>query len=348
MSKDQPAPTADEPAVDPKVEEAPAELSQVEQDALMAASEGIDGTLTPNSPEEEIDEEAPEEAPTEEPENEPENKDDEIEPETDGEPKDTPGEGEPTDTPGQTVLQKDEPEQTPQVDDPVDDPGEFKPGDYSFEVKTTDGKTHKITSPEEAYELAKTFDENPELASASQFMALASKTALMERGLAEDESKYKAQKEQYDQAQEAIKTRNETIQRWDKELKYLEGAGQIPKLDPKLDTPEAGTKWATEFRNEPGVKERMDILDWVQKENTKRIEAGLEPMTSILDAHTAMRLEQTLQANADTVSREKEQRRARGSMVGGTAPHKPENNPSNSIVGLGGSLDDLLTEYVNQ
>src|SRR3990167_4447772 len=47
----------------------------------------------------------------------------------------------------------------PQPAPKLEDPGDFKPSDYSFEFQTLDGKTHKISSPEEAEAFVASLDE---------------------------------------------------------------------------------------------------------------------------------------------------------------------------------------------
>lgn len=328
----------DEPTTAPELSQ---ELSQVEQDALLSVSEGVEGTLTANSPEEKEDG-----TNTEEP--GPDVKQSEGE-QTDNVPDDK----EPTE-PVEEIVEETQPtpELTTEKDEAgvyapptAEDPGEFKAGDYSFEIKTTDGKTHKVSSVEDAESLASTLDDNPELISASQFMALNRKTAVMERGLADDKQKYEADKTKFDEQSALTKTRDDTIVQWNNEVNYLANSGDLPKISDEMNSAD----WTNpEVAKDPAVKARLEIFKWMEGENSKRLSAGLDPIKSVIDAHNAMQLEGFKKNQQQEVSREKETRQKKGAMVGGATSFNPSNAPAGSIVGLGGSLDDVITEYMNQ
>lgn len=356
MSKDEPAPTADENAVaDDKQEPTTApELSQAEQDALLAASDGVDGVLTENTPVEE-DNGSTAESKDESDSTESESDDkSEVDSEEESVSDDSQDDDAESDDADEASVSESEP--APELETEKDeegiynqptasDPGDFKPGDYSFEVKTTDGKTHKITSPEEVDVLTAKLDDNPDLMSASQYTLLNRKAAVMDQGIAADKRQYEANKEQFDKEQANAETRENTLKQWNSEINYLAKSGELPKISEELDKAD----WTDpKIAKEPAVKARLEVFKWMEGENNKRLEAGLEPIKSVIDAHNAMQLENLRQRSKDDVSREKTARQKKGSMVGGSTAFTPSNAPANSIVGTGGSLDDLITEYYNQ
>lgn len=308
-------------------------ITQAEGDALGAIMEGVGGTLTPNTP---IDEEV---------------QDDDSKSETSEEQDATTGEDK-DETTTEANTGKPAPQLEEEKDDaglynqPVtEDPGEFKPSSYDFEITTTDGKNHKITNLQDAEDFAAQLDEKPELISASQFMALGRKTAVMERGLADDQTRYEAQKQQYETEQANSKQVQDNLVQWNNELNYLANGGDIPKISDAMNQAD----WQdSEVAKDPAVAARLEIFKWMEGENNKRIPAGLEPIRSVIDAHNAMQLETLRKTQTDEGTQEKETRQKRGSMVGGAAPSNPQNHPANSIIGEGGSLDDLVTEYFNQ
>jgi hypothetical protein len=317
--------------------------SQAEIDALMSASEGIQGTLTPNSPE--TEEKDDNKAPVME-EGESEEGDDDSGDDA-GDKGDLSDEQEGDEADRKTVPPevKEEKDEAGVYKEPtIEDPGEFKPSDYSFEVKTTDGKTHKIASLEDAEALAAELDEKPELISASQFMSLNRKTAQMEIGQSNDKQKHEEAKAKFDDQQSTVKLREDTLDQWNKELIYLAKNGELPEISKEMNEAD----WTDpEVANDPAVKARLEIAKWMETENTKRLAVGLEPVKSMIDAHSAMQLEAMKKQGQEEVSKEKEQRQKKGGMVGGPSSHQPSNAPAGSIVGAGGSLDDVITEYMN-
>lgn len=346
MPKDETATVADDATVAPvdNNQSTAPELSQAETDALMAAADGVGGTLTPNSPVEEEDGTTDEGGDSGE---------------SDSAEKtaaDDKTQSDKSDSSEQAAGSTDKAEPAPELKTDKDeagvykepttaDPGEFKPNDYSFEVTTTDGKTHKIASIEEAEALAATLDDNPELISASQFMTLNRKTAVMDRGIQDDKQKHEATKTQYDQEQALAKTREDALVQWNNEINYLASNGDLPAISAEMNSAD----WSDpEVAKDPAVKARLEIFRWMDTENTKRMGAGLEPVKSVVDAHNAMQLEALKKGNQDTASREKSQRQAKGSMVAGSSSYTPASKAEAGIIGPGGSLDDLVLEYMNQ
>lgn len=331
MAKDSQATQADEPAVDPQEateqpEENKEELSREDQqveDALLAVNGDIKGELKPNRPlDEDISEEpaAPDESTV-----------------IDEEP-------EATEQPEEEVEAA--PDITPEADDagvyaPITavDPGEFKAGDYSFTVQTTDGKSHKISTPEEADEFATQLDEHPELISASQFMSLGRKTATMEQSIARDQQAYETQKAEFTRQQENTQVKDKTIEQWNGEMNYLTANDKLPAVPSAIDVPGGWEK----NPNDPGVKARLEVFKYMEEENNKRMAVGLSPDLSFLSAYNAMQLENLRNQEQSAADEEKTLTRSRGARVGGRAPYTPSNPSKGTIVGAPQGLDDLAT-----
>lgn len=224
----------------------------------------------------------------------------------------------------------------------VDNPGDFKPGDYSFEIKTTDGKTHKFSAPEDLDAFAATLDDTPELISASQFSVFNRKAGLMEQGIASDRKEFEVNKAEFDRQQTLNETRETHLKQWNNEINYLSKEGKLPEIS--SDNNKAD--WSDpEIAKDPAVAARLELLKWMTDNNNKRLEAGLEPMSSLVDAYNTRRLEQFESQNVEKKKTDTSKRREQGSRVGGNAPYSPESAPKGGIVGKGGSLSDLVTEF---
>lgn len=310
-------PAEPETPVETPKEEQP-ELTPEEQqveDALLQVNGDVKGELKPNRP---LDEEPPE--PTEEPE-EPEESE---------------------------IPVEEAPEITPEADEtgvyaPVTatDPGEFKPQDYSFTIQTTDGRTHKISTPEDAESFASQLDTNPELISASQFLALGRKSAMMEQNIARDEAYFNQMKASYEEQTAQAQTRENYLNQWQGEANYLRQKGDLPPLTNEL----TNADWTDpEVASQSGVKETLELFKWMEEENTRRMNAGLPPDLSLVSAHTAMQLEAMRKGEADADAQQKVTTRQRGAMVGKRSPYIPVNQSKGTIVGAARSLDDLATE----
>ena len=226
------------------------------------------------------------------------------------------------------------------------DPGEFTPaGDYSFEVKTLDGQAHKISTSKEADAFAAMLDKNPEAISASQFVDFNRGLARMERMLDTERWAWEGQKKAYDDEQLVVQARNATLSQWDKEVKYLRQRGDLPEISSELNNAD----WDdTKVAQEPAVKETVELFNWMEEENNRREKVGLDSIKSALDAFEIREAQQLRQELKGTKDKEVKVRQAKGAMVGGTTPHVPSNAPKDTIIGEGGSLDDLMLEYSQQ
>lgn len=196
----------------------------------------------------------------------------------------------------------------------TEDPGEYKPADYSFEVTLKDGKTQKVSTPEEAEKLA---DDPDNFETPKQLMDFINKQNKMNRNLDKDYEKWESEKKTYDSQIETQKERDQTVTTLTSGFEYLIAKGLMPKLDPA----DAIADWSDpEVAKHPGVKEQIELINYMTKENTSREKAGIPVLASALDAYNAWQLE-TGRKQADKEKKESgEQRRAAGARVAGVSP----------------------------
>lgn len=313
MQDDETPTNDDQPVVDET-----AELSQVEQDALSAATGGVEGGVTPN---EDLGAEDEEPA-ANEPEESETTKTEETEQSTGAE------------------VEEDE---AGVFNEPTtEDPGDFKPGDHSFTV-TINGTRTKVSTIEEADKLA----EDPDaFKDAKQLIRFMDKRSDMRQGLAEDKKTYEADKSKFEAQQQLVEIRNERLTTWANEFEYLTKRGDIPAVKDELNTADAGLKWATDHKEEPGVKERLAIMKYMDDESKNRQAAGLPPMTSMIEAYNEMQLSALKTGDKVQADRDLKTRQERGSRVSGPAPYVPGNTESGEIVGTPGTLNDLVNELL--
>lgn len=319
----------EEPVVaEEPVEEQPAEDIQVELDKYTE----IEGDLKENPVLEEIEEDVDLET-------EPENKED-------GEP----AAEEPAPDEDNPELPAEVPEIEPEKDEtgvysPVKapDPGEFQPkGDYAFEVTTADGRTIKINTVAEAEALAERLDTEDSLLTANQFVQFTRKFAKMDAGIDREQAQFETEKQTFETQQAQEQVRNEQVSQWSKEVNYLRAKGLLPEITAEQNA----SNW-TDPKNaeQPAIKETLEVFKWMETENAARRTAGLNEVTSAVDAFTMMKAENQEQEEVTEKKTERSTRQAKGRMVSGGSSFTPTNEQAGSIVGEGGSLRDLVAEF---
>lgn len=204
------------------------------------------------------------------------------------------------------------------------DPGDYQPADYSFEVTNKDGKTIKISTPEEAENFA---DDDENFQTARDLKNFLSKSGKMETKLDRDYEKWEQQKQTYDQQVQTEQERTQTVQSLTSGFEYLISKGLMPAINPSDATkpwldPETGRP--TEIASHPGVKEQIELINYMVKENEARTKAGVPVLTNALDAHNAWKLE-TGQQVADQEQQQASQRRkSAGARVAATSPNNQQ------------------------
>ncbi len=216
------------------------------------------------------------------------------------------------------------------------DPGEFKPNDYSFDIKLADGSTVKISTPEDIEALG----ADVEFASAGDLIKTQANYTRMLTGIENDKKAYDAQKSEFDSHQETVQQQEQFISGIESGMGYLESNGSLPPVPKQYENAD----WSDpEVAKQPGVKERVAIINYMATENAKRDKAGVPRLMSVLDAHNSMELDGLKQANIARVNAAKAATKARGAMVGGESSQSQggANVPDNMIVGTGGNIRDI-------
>lgn len=222
------------------------------------------------------------------------------------------------------------------------DPGEYKPADYGFEVQIYDKdgnnpKTRKITSLEQWDDL---LESDPNLGSASALLKAQRNATKMETSGDRDKRDYDAKKATFDAELTEIATRRAAVDTMTNEIGYLQARGDLPAVAKEY----VDADWSDpEIAKKPGVKEQLQVLNYMRDENKRRVAANLKPMTSILDAFNAFQIDQAKKGNTTRRQQAGEQRKAAGARVAGVSSGSPSASaaPAGVSVGRGGSLRDL-------
>ncbi len=207
--------------------------------------------------------------------------------------------------------------------EPVDDPGDYKPADYSFDIEIA-GKSYKVDTAERAAELAEELAEELE---PKQLVSLMTKSAQITIKEERDKDDWQKHKDAFDNQSAEIKDAEETINNRVKEITYLVGNGFLPKIT----DPAVKQRWETdpnawsdaEFIKSDGVREQVELLQYMIDESKRRTDAGLPPLDSLLDAFNAMENDPKRRKEEEEHKEAGEQRKAAGARVAGTSPAQP-------------------------
>lgn len=195
----------------------------------------------------------------------------------------------------------------------VSDPGEYKAADYSFEVTLKDGKTHKVSTPEDADKLAQDPDnfETP-----SQLLTFIRQSQKMESKLDKDKSDWEQQKAIFDTQRETEDSRQTNVDNFTAEFQYLIGKGLMPEIPKEY----IDADWQDpEVAKQDGVKEQIELLNYFVKENEGRIKAKVKPLTSMVDAYNAWQLDTGRQKEADDHKAAGVARKTAGARIAGVS-----------------------------
>lgn len=238
--------------------------------------------------------------------------------------------------------------EAPQPQVYAEDPGEFQPKDYTFEVIIYDdeGKKPKTIAIKEPADFDRLIDDDANFGAPGALLKAQRLAIKMENGLERDETDWRRQKDLYEEQAGTERQRQEQIANIGVEINYLVAKGSLPDItDPaaKRRWNEDGKSYLDkEFIKTPGIKEQLDLLAYMRKENDARTKAGLRPLTSALDAFNAMQLEQRDRKAKDVHRQAGEARKAAGARVAGVSPAPTGiQAPKGIAVGRGGSLRDL-------
>lgn len=222
-----------------------------------------------------------------------------------------------------------EPEPDEELEDPqeysepepvvtVQDPGEYIPKDYSFDVEL-EGKKHSINTPEEA---EKFMEDNADKFTAAQILTVIKKSQKMENNLERDKEKWETDKATFEEQTATENQRQETINNFASEFEYLVGKGLLPEVSKALKDADWNDP---EVAKQPGVKDHLKILNYLVKENAVRAKSGVKPITSIVDAYNAWKLDLTTKETETARKEAGEARRAASARIAGvsSAPSSP-------------------------
>lgn len=179
------------------------------------------------------------------------------------------------------------------------DPGDYLPKDYGFEVMLASGKSVKVSNPEDAEKLA----DNPDnFETPKQLMDFLTKSQKMQGKLDRDYDKWETQKEQFENQSQTETQRVQTVQNIAAEFDYLVSK----KLLPAVPSEYKDADWQDpQVAKQDGVRQHVELLDYMVKENEARAKAKVSPITSIIDAYNSWKLE-------NNESQEKEDRKEAG------------------------------------
>jgi|SRR6185503_10798538 len=216
----------------------------------------------------------------------------------------------------------------------VEDPGQYTPADYSFEI-TLNGKTTNITSVDQAEKFA---DEHAEEFTAKDLLAFTRKTNRMESNLERDKEEFERKQASYKEQKQAEDERQEAINNIANEITYLVSKGKLPKVSAQYATAD----WSDpDVAKQNGVKEQIELLDYMRKENDARIKSGLKPLTSAVDAYNALQLEKRDNEVVDVDKQRAAARKRAGGRVAGNSPNPVNIAPKGISVGRTLSLSEL-------
>lgn len=221
----------------------------------------------------------------------------------------------------------------PKQQELVNDPGEFKPGDYSFDITLADGTVIRVEKPEDIAKLPKDAD----FGEPAKFFEVQANYQRMLNGLDADKRQYEDNKKAFDEQQETIQQQEQRLTTYENELSYLESKGKLPAVPAQY----ANADWSDpEIAKQPGVKERLAVINYAFTENQARQAAGL-PAMGMLEAYNEMRMKAFEAQREENSKKQNEVRKKRGAMVGGVTVAESSSTPSDMLVGSGGSLNDI-------
>lgn len=226
------------------------------------------------------------------------------------------------------------------------DPGEYVPVDYSFDVTIYDAdgnkpRTVKVSSVEEFDALLEADSNFGNYAALAKAQRAADK---MESNSERDLAKWETDKETYDTEAELTNGRLTILNNVANEMAYLAGRGDLPTITKELEE----ANWSDpEIASQLGVKERIEILQYIEKENAILEKAGLAQNNSPIAAWRAMQLEATKTKAVDERKVAGEARKAAGAKVGGSQPAEATNVPKGIAVGRvnPGGLRDMGVRF---
>lgn len=212
------------------------------------------------------------------------------------------------------------------------DPGEFKPGDHSFDVTVydQDGKNGKVVSITSVEQFEQLLEDDKNLGSAAALMKAQRQSVKLENALEQERKDYDLLKAEYKQEQDSVKAANDQLTQMAAEFDYLTSKGELPPVARKY----VNADWTDpEVAKQPGIKERAELLQFIEKENSARAKLGIKPFSSVIDAFNQFDRERAKTATKDKAKQAGETRRAAGARVAGSSPSPVNGTPKGMLAG---------------
>lgn len=212
------------------------------------------------------------------------------------------------------------------------DPGEFKPGDHSFDVTVydPDGKNGKVVSITSVEQFEQLLEDDKNFGSAAALMKAQRQSVKLENALEQERKDYDLLKAEYKQEQDSVKAANDQLTQMAAEFDYLTSKGELPPVARKY----VNADWTDpEVAKQPGIKERAELLQFIEKENSARAKLGIKPFSSVIDAFNQFDRERAKTATKDKAKQAGETRRAAGARVAGSSPSPVNGTPKGMLAG---------------
>lgn len=208
----------------------------------------------------------------------------------------------------------------------AEDPGDYEPKDYSFEIEI-DGKNYKVTSADQADELA---DEHAEKLNARQLGTLIRKGSKIDINEERDKDAWQKQKDLFDEQTTAQNEREENVLNIASEMEYLESKGFLLEVPKELKTAD----WDdTEVAKDPAIKQQKSLLNYFLKENKARVKANVKPFASMIDAFNGWQMERGKNQAIDAHKSAGEARKQAGARVAAPTTTQQRYVPAGIAVG---------------
>lgn len=219
----------------------------------------------------------------------------------------------------------------------VDDPGEFVAKDYSFDVTLYDGegkngRVVNVTSPEQWDQL---IAQDPNFGNASALLKAQRSISRMDVNMERDRADWQKSKDEFEEYSQNVEQQSQALETMASEIEYLVGKGDLPRVANQFKNAD----WQDpEVAKQNGVKEQIELLSYMNKENKARLKAGLKPMSSVLDAYNAFQLDNTRRRASDGRTVAAKERKEAGARVAGTTPNPVNVAPRGIAVGRVGTM----------
>jgi hypothetical protein len=244
---------------------------------------------------------------------------------------------------GEASTSQRTPEPAPLPQFQLEDPGDYQPKDYSFQVTTYEGeakvpKQVTISSPEQLDDL---LERDADFGSPSQIAKAIRQAAKMESAQDRDKQDWEQAKQEYQQEKQQYDQELTRLNQIAAEMSYLVAKGKLPVIAKQYQD----ANWSDPtVAKQPGVKEQIELLDYMAKENQARAKAGLAPMAPS-QALAELQAEQATQKLVDANKQAGQQRRNAGAKIAGTTPAPAQAARKGVMIGtpipggLGGMTD---------